>query len=292
MSLAATSLTSLAEWSVLVRDLATGEVLLAHRPERALPAASLGKLALLVAVAAAAERGDLALDEPLDRASVPPVTDSGIWQHLAQPTLSIADAALLVGAASDNLATNVLLQRLAAGGGGVGETSGADAVASECARLGIQGVRLHRPVRDAPDTPGPGEAPAARAASDPTPLSSVSAAGAVDLLARLDAGTVRSPAVSAQVLAWLRHSLDLSMVASAFGVDPLAHGHDDELRILNKTGTDAGVRADAGIVRGARRGLVYAAIAEWKPGADARDAVLASMRGIGAAMRSRLEAER
>lgn len=207
MRLAAAPLTDLARWSVLVRDLATGEVLLAHQPDRALPAASLGKLALLVAVAARIERGELAPDERLDRASVPPVADSGLWQHLAQPTLSVADAAVLVGAASDNLATNVLLHRLGEGEGRAAGT-GADAVARECARLGIHGVRLHRPVRDAPD------------ASDPTPLSSVSAAGAVDLLARLDAGTVGTPAVGARALAWLRHSLDLSMVASAFGADP------------------------------------------------------------------------
>jgi beta-lactamase class A len=286
MSLAAGPLTDLAEWSVLVRDLDSGEVLLAHRPEHARPAASLGKLALLVAVAAAAERGDLALDEPLDRASVPPVADSGIWQHLAQPTLSVADAALFVGASSDNLATNVLLHRLGEGGGG-GAGGGADAVAHECTRLGIHGVRLHRPVRDAPEAP---DALGRVDASGPTPLSSVSAAGAVDLLARLDAGAVGSRELSARVLGWLRHSLDLSMVASAFGVDPLAHGYDERLRISNKTGTDAVVRADAGIVRDARGGLAYAAIAEWEPAVDARDAVLASMRGIGAAMRALLDA--
>src|SRR5690606_37923191 len=146
-------------------------------------------------------------------------------------------AATLVGAASDNLATNVLLER-----------AGTDAVARESARLGIGDVVLHDAVRDE------------RLPEHPPRLGSASATGLVALLSRLEAGTLGSPAVSERVLAWLRHSLDLSMVASAFVLDPLAHGAEaGPISLVNKTGTDAGVRADAGIVRGRSRTLVYAA---------------------------------
>ena len=98
----------------------------------------------------------------------------------------------------------------------------------------------------------------------------------------------------------MRHSVDLSLVASAFGLDPLAHGAtatgiDGEaqppaVELFVKTGTDVGVRADVGIVRTPRRTLVYAAIANWVPAPGAQDAVLASMRAIGEQVRAAADA--
>ncbi|WP_026373077.1 serine hydrolase [Agrococcus lahaulensis] len=256
-------LTDSATWSVLVRDVASGEALLSRSPELELSAASASKLLLLVASAVLAERGQLDLDERLDRSSVEPVGDSGLWQHLAQPTLTADDAAMLVGSVSDNLATNVLLERI-----------GLDAVESVRAELGIAGVHLHDRVRD---HRGPG---------DPARLGTASASGLTGLMARLATRTLGSAAVSERVLGWLRHSVDLSMVAVAFGKDPLSHGVEADLaRIVNKTGTDAGVRVDAGLVLGPGRTLAYAALANWVPETDATDAVLASMRGLGAELR-------
>ncbi|WP_206448077.1 serine hydrolase [Agrococcus sp. KRD186] len=289
-------LTGAAAWSVLVRDAATGETVLEHQADAVRSAASVPKLLLLATCAALIEAGELAADEPLDRASVAPVGDSGIWQHLAQRTLTVDDAATLVGAASDNLATNVLLERV-----------GTDAVARESARLRVGDVVLHDAVRDE------------RLPEHPPRLGSASAAGLVALLSRLEAGTLGSPAVSERVRGWLRHSLDLSMVASAFALDPLAHGAEaSPISLVNKTGTDSGVRADAGIVRGRSRTLVYAAIANWPAAAagpagggtaagataaggataggstvgDARFAVLASMRAIGELLREAVESDR
>jgi beta-lactamase class A len=299
-------LTDAADWSVLVRDASTGEILLEHEADAVRSAASVPKLLLLATCAALIEAGELAADEPLDRASVAPVGDSGIWQHLARRTLTVDDAATLVGAASDNLATNVLLERV-----------GMDAVTRESARLRVGDVVLHDAVRDE------------RLPEHPPRLGSASAAGLVALLSRLEAGTLGSPAVSERVRGWLRHSLDLSMVASAFALDPLAHGAEAEpISLINKTGTDAGVRADAGIVRGPSRTLVYAAIANWPTAAsaateggatadrvtaggptesrptagdaaageaearDSRFAVLASMRAIGELLREAVESDR
>jgi beta-lactamase class A len=71
------------------------------------------------------------------------------------------------------------------------------------------------------------------------------------------------------------------MVASALGLDPLAHVRPDRGVLLrNKTGTDAGVRADAGLLGG----LAYAVLARFD---DARrDQVLEAMRAIGSAMQA------
>lgn len=257
-----------ATWSVLVRDVATGETVFSRSPDLELSAASAPKLLLLVASAVLAERGKLDLDELLDRSSVEPVGDSGLWQHLAQPTLTVGDAAMLVASVSDNIATNVLLERI-----------GLDAVERVRAELAIEGVRLHDRVRDH------------RGPEHPARLGTASATGLTHLMARLGSRTLGSASVGDRVLGWLRHSVDLSMVASAFGKDPLSHGHGaDRSRIVNKTGTDAGVRVDTGLVLGARRSLAYAALANWPPEADATDAALTSMRAIGAELRRLVDA--
>jgi hypothetical protein len=82
---------------------------------------------------------------------------------------------------------------------------------------------------------------------------------------------------------------DLSMVAAGLGLDPLAHmAHDRGLRLRHKTGTDHGVRADAGLLDGPRRRLAYAVLARFD---DARrDGALAVMRAIGTAMQERCQA--
>ena len=62
-------------------------------------------------------------------------------------------------------------------------------------------------------------------------------------------GDAVSTSVSSQVLGWLATGVDLSMVGAAFGLDPLAHAVPDRgISLHNKTGTDAGVRADVGLV--------------------------------------------
>jgi beta-lactamase class A len=72
-------------------------------------------------------------------------------------------------------------------------------------------------------------------------------------------------------------------VASGWGLDPLSHLVADRgLRLVNKTGTDTGVRADVGILTGRAASIAYAVVANWDAsGADDRDAVLARQREIG-----------
>jgi beta-lactamase class A len=90
-----------------------------------------------------------------------------------------------------------------------------------------------------------------------------------------------------RVLRWLAAGADLSMVAGGLGLDPLAHAEADRGIVLrHKTGTDAGVRADAGLADGGRRTLAYAVIGAWDATAgDQRDTVLAAMRQVGVALR-------
>ena len=62
---------------------------------------------------------------------------------------------------------------------------------------------------------------------------------------RLRAGDLLPPGVSAGLVDLLRLNTDLSMVAAAFALDPLAHVDVDVgVRLFNKTGTDIGTRAD------------------------------------------------
>ncbi len=154
--------------------------------------------------ARAIDEGDLDPAEPLRRTPADEVADSGLWQDLGVDVLPAADVAALIGAHSDNLATNVLLRRL-----------GLDTVPR------LEHTALHDFVRDAR---GPDHPP------------------------RLAGGTARELAglfaseMPPLVAGWLGRNADLSMVPSGLHLDPLAHVG----RLRNKTGTDEGVRADAG----------------------------------------------
>ncbi|MFG1610876.1 serine hydrolase [Actinoplanes sp. NPDC049265] len=239
-------------WSIAV----TGRTVAAHDPGRRLSTASIGKILLLAETARRIAEGTLDPGEPLRRDPAVAVADSGLWQHLSVDVLPLADVAALIGAESDNYATNVLLRRI-----------GIEAVGALTGTLGLEQTALNRLVGIQP----PGVH---------TKLSTGSARELAALMLRLARGRLISPAVSARVDGWLALNTDLSMVASAFHLDPLAH-LDAPLR--NKTGTDDGIRADVGYLRGDRP-LAYAVLANWDPARDRTGAVLAGMREIGAAL--------
>lgn len=253
-----------ARWSVVVRDVGDDAVLAAAQPDQLQLTASIGKLFLLVEVAVRLAEGALDPEEPLTWAEEEHVADSGIWYLMDRRTLGVRDLCVLVGAFSDNLATNVLLRR-------VGLTAvQARAVALGCTRSTLlDRVRRHR-------TP-----------ADPPTLSVGTAAELSAVLVALHRGVVVSPAVSAQVLAWLAAGADLSMVAAAFDLDPLAHAEPDRgVTLVNKTGTISTARGDVGVVSGPAATLAYAVLATWPEQADPRDAVLAAMRAVGQQLRS------
>jgi len=110
-------------------------------------------------------------------------------------------------------------------------------------------------------------------------------------MARLHRGGILSPDVSARVLRWVGANADLSMVASALGLDPLAHAEPDrDITLVNKTGTISTVRADVGVAAGPAAEVAYAVLASWPDEAerDPRDRVLADMASIGAAIRTHI----
>ena len=165
-----------------------------------LPTASIGKILLLIEVSARLTERDVSGYGILDKTPRDAVGDSGIWQHLQAPSLPVADLATLVGATSDNLATNVLLRQV-----------GLQAVRARTESLGLLRTALLDLVRD---SRGPDDAPQ---------LSVGSTAELSWLFGALARGEVVDTLTSQRVLGWLSLNSDLSMVASAFGLDPLSH---------------------------------------------------------------------
>jgi beta-lactamase class A len=254
------------EWSVCIRDAATSEVLAAEEPGRVLRTASIGKLFLLIEIARQAEVGELDLGEELTRTDDDAVADSGLWHLMQRDAFTIEDLCWLLGGFSDNLATNVLVRRI-----------GIEAVGATSTSLGFVHSALLDRVRDD------------RGLDDPWTLSAGNAEELSALMARLHRGDIVSASVSSRVLCWVAANADLSMVAAAFGLDPLAHAQPDRgITLVNKTGTISTVRADVGVVTGPAASVAYAVLASWPDDAvrDPRDRVLAEMAAIGAAIRT------
>ncbi|WP_340539021.1 serine hydrolase [Nocardioides sp. GXZ039] len=246
-------------WSTLVVDAdAPADVLLAESPDVVLPTASVAKILVLTALAEALESGAVDTAEVLSRGSTPQVGDSGLWHRMTADALPVGDLAVLVGSVSDNWATNVLVERL-----------GLEVVQAIAPREGLASTQLWDVVRDE------------RGPQDPPTLSTGTAAEWVDVLVRLHRGVWGSAAVSTRLLGWLAGGADHSMVAGAFGLDPLVVP-DGAFRVVSKTGTDDGVRCDVGLVHGPSRTAAYAVLAS---GGEPDD-VLARMREIGARIRA------
>lgn len=246
--------------SASVADLDTGQPLVGIDERIVLPTASVGKVLLLIEVSARITERDFAGYGILDKAPAEKVGDSGIWKHLQAPALPFADLAALVGSTSDNMATNALLRQVGLG-----------SVRARTESLGLTRTALLDLVRD---TRGPDDAPQ---------LSVGSAAELSWLFAALARGEVVDPVTSSRVLSWLSLNADLSMVAGAFGLDPLSHRSTDHgILLVNKTGTDDGVRAEAGVVRGPRAAVSFAVTVQFNDaGLASRLRVLDAMRTIG-----------
>jgi beta-lactamase class A len=250
-------------WSVCIRG-ASGAVLYEKNATLRLSTASVGKLFLLLEVARRFDDGTLLPTVLLSRRVDLSVGDSGLWQYLRGDCLPAEDLAVLVASVSDNLATNVLLERV-----------GLSQVQQLARDLGFAATTLHDRVRDS------------RSDEDEPLLSSGNSSELSMLMHGLYGGDYVSPEVSKRVLNWMLTNTDLSMVASALGLDPLAHTADDGgISLHNKTGTDSDVMADVGVLIGPTRSLTYAVVANWpSPGPDRRRQVLAAMRELGELLR-------
>ncbi len=246
--------------SASVVDLNSGKALVAIDDRIVLPTASIGKVLLLIEVSARLTARDLPGLGILDKTPRDAIGDSGLWQHLQVPSLPVTDLASLIGATSDNLATNVLLGQI-----------GLAAVRARTESLGLTRTALLDFVRD---KRGPDDAPQ---------LSVGSTAELSWLFGALARNEVVDPVTSQRVLGWLSLNSDTSLVASAFGLDPLAHrGVDHDTLLANKTGTDPGVRAEAGALRGSGRAVSYAVTVQFTDdGLGARMRVIDALRVFG-----------
>ncbi|GAB3615722.1 serine hydrolase [Okibacterium endophyticum] len=246
--------------SARVTDLATGDALLSIDDYVVMPTASVGKVLLLIEVATRLDDPDFAALTILERDSADVVSQAGVWQHLQASAFHPADLAAFIGASGDNLATNVLLRHV-----------GLDAVRFRAEGLGLKRTALLDIARD---QRGPDDAPH---------LSVASMRELTWLLSGLAHGEIVDQKVSQRVAGWLSLNSDLSLVGSSFGLDPFSHrAHDHGIQLFNSTGTDSGVRADAGVVRGPRAGATYAVAMSFSDTElPVRLAVVDAMRTIG-----------
>lgn len=255
------------QWSVKVVDPDSGAVLVERDASRLLRSASLGKIFALRGAADALTRNPdtarLRLPKPVDHA----VADSGLWQHLAQADLGVEDVATLVASCSDNLAANALISWL-----------GVDSLRSLAAAWAPGGSTLYDYFRDERDE---------RDESLPETVSRGCADDYAAIMTDLSLSSVPSLRV---MRTWLRRSVDFSMVGAATYLDPLSNTGASDVRFMNKTGCDDGVRADVGVVGLGEHRIAYAAIANWGPGAEPgrTETVVEDLRRLGSRIRERL----
>lgn len=249
-------------FSALAYDVDTGKKLFEHDPDAELDTASMGKVFLLHTALQMHVDGTLDLEERLERRPSERVDESGIWYLMEQNDLSIYDVAVLVGAFSDNFATNVLIRRV-----------GLENVAKQVEELGYRNSHLHDFLR----WPRPAQAPRT--------LSTGTAAELSDFMARHAQDEFWAEPTNEIFRRWLGAGADTSMVASAFDVDPLAHyNYQRDVWVWNKTGTNGTIRADAGIAMTPRRRVAYAVFANWAKGTDRVVEVMPLMREAGVAI--------
>ncbi len=246
-------------FSALAHDIDSGERVFAHNENEELDTASMGKVFLLHTALQMHVGGTLNLQERLSRRPSERVDESGIWYLMEQNDLSIYDVAVLVGAFSDNFATNVLIRRI-----------GLENVARQVEDLGYRNSGLHDFLR----WPRPAKAPRT--------LSTGTAAEISDFMARHAKDEFWDESTNEIFRRWLGAGADTSMVASAFDLDPLAHyNYQRDVWVWNKTGTNGTIRADAGIAMTPTRRVAYAVFANWEPGTDRVVDVMPIMREAG-----------
>jgi len=225
-----------------------------HNEHLCLPSASLIKLPILAAFWAAVEAGRL---DPAERVAVPEksVEGTGVLKALA-PGLRPAwsDLATLMITVSDNVATNLIVDRL-----------GLTTIQEWIGHAGMAETRIERRMMD-------------RAAIAEGRQNWTSAADMEALLASIAAGACVSGEASRHML----RALEAQQIQ-----DRLARRLPDGVRVANKTGNFTDVIHDAGIVSWPGGTLVIAVLAhEVRPPWRAMDAiaeVAALLTDLGAA---------
>lgn len=225
-----------------------------------LPIAGLGAVPLLAEVSARMSADEAFGFELLDKRKVMPVSGPGLWRALAVPVLPVSDLAVLVASVGDTVAMNALIARV-----------GLDAVRTRTEGLGLGRTVLLDLARD---ERGPDDAPQ---------LAVGTTEDLATLFGALARGEVVDRVTSERVIGWLSRNSDLSLVADAFGLDPLAHGRaGDALQAINKTGRAPGVAAEAGVLRGSSTAIAYAVIVRHSDTTSAgQERVFDALRRVG-----------
>lgn len=252
-------------WSMFALHVGNNEILMNHNSEAIMETASIPKVFLLWKLSQLIEDGSLDPLALVQRDLSNRVGGSGLWNQLSTDSLSVNDAATLVGAVSDNVATNALLHLV-----------GLSEVRNASRSLGCSVTRLNDYVRANRDL-----------SIHPSSVSQGNSGELARVFARLEESRVREDAVTVRLINWLKSGVDLSMIPRNFGLDPSSYGASEEgVSVWNKTGTDEGVRADTGVVIGSRGRISYSVIANWHDDTVSNRQVLESMGKIGLRIRN------
>jgi len=208
--------------SVAVKHLETGESFL-HRPDEAMPTASLIKLAVLVELFRQVETGDVRLDEPVTLKEDDKVPGSGVLTpHFSAGTqLPLETAARLMIVYSDNTATNLVLDRI-----------GLPSVAATMESLGLPNTKINAKVyrRDTS---------IALDRSEQFGLGSTTARETLTLLERLHLRTLVSEPACNRMLQHLTACEDRSKLVRLL---------PEDVKVAHKSGAVNDIRCDAGIL--------------------------------------------
>lgn len=225
-------------------------------PDLVLPLASVGKVLLLGEVARRLADGTLAPDQRVDLLDEDrQVGGTGLLGLLSPRRWTVTDLATAVATVSDNAATNGLLRLVTL-----------DAVQELARRSGLTATTVHDRIR------------AARGPDVPPTFATGAARDLCAFLAGVATGTWQSREASELLRGWFAGNTDRTLVADSIRHDPWSTG---DVRVMNKTGTDTGTRADVGIVVG-RHTVVYAVICAFGSGAER--AAVAELRRWGTAV--------
>jgi beta-lactamase class A len=230
-----------------------GKTFFSHNENLTFPSASMGKIFILGYLSELTHSGDINLDQIIQVEDSDIVGDSGLLQYLHSRDYTYNDLATLVAAVSDNSATNTLIRVL-----------GLQNIKEYTQSLGLKETGVLDLIRDVRN---PTIHPFA-----PSQSNSFEYAKIIEIYKK-----------DKLVKGWLLKNTDLSMVASAFNIDPLAHSQGEKL--FNKTGTDLGVRCDAGNILIGNHDYTYAMFVKFDESQSGNvDLVYSLMRQVGKLM--------
>jgi beta-lactamase class A len=223
------------------------------REEELFPTASVIKIAVCCAVLDLVARGEASFEE---RLHLPPagrrVAGGGILKQLEIETVSLRDAIELTITLSDNVATNVLIDRI-----------GTDDVNAYLDGLGLEQTRLLGPVDFAVITH---DLRGSIGVSTPREQTR--------LLTGLARGELLTPELGDYLISVLGRQHYQDQIPRWLPWNPYAqyHGAEQPLTVANKTGELDGIRADAALLRHSHAGTVALAVFT-DGGTDMRESV-------------------